>query len=98
MTRQSLLVFLVGLNLFLLGALVLSVYTPPAAHAQAEGQAGGAQYLLLSGRVQAGHDNVYLLDSRNRLLHTFQSSIGQPIVIRPVHTRELARDFRAPPR
>ncbi len=92
MSRQSVLVLLVGLNLLLLGAIILSVYTPPAALAQAPGRS--ADYLLVSGRIQVEHDAVYLFDLRNRLLHVFRAVPGQPINVIPVDTRELARDFR----
>lgn len=92
MSKRSLLVLLVGLNLALLAALILSVYTPPAAYAQAPGRSG--DYLLVSGRIQAEHDAVYLFDLRNRLLHVFRAVPGQPINVVAVDTRELARDFR----
>ncbi|MGB9626924.1 MAG: hypothetical protein ACPMAQ_18885, partial [Phycisphaerae bacterium] len=62
MSRQSVLVLLVGLNLLLLGAIILSLYTPPAALAQAPGRS--ADYLLVSGRIQIEHDAVYLFDLR----------------------------------
>jgi hypothetical protein len=93
MTRQAVLVLLVGLNLLLLGAIVLSVYTPPAAYGQAAaGRAG--DYLLVSGRIAPNHNAVYLFDLRNRLLHVFRASQGQPLTILPTDTRDLSRDFR----
>jgi hypothetical protein len=92
MSKRSVLVLLVGLNLVLLGALILSVYSPPAAYAQAPGRSG--DYLLVSGRVQAAYDAVYLFDLRNRLLHVFRAGPGQPINVFPVDTRDLSRDFR----
>ncbi len=92
MTRQSLLVILVAVNLLLLAGLILSTYTPPVAYAQAPGRAG--DYLLVSGQISNSHDVVYLLDLRNRLLHVFRATQGQPINFVPVDTRELARDFR----
>lgn len=94
MSRHAVLVLLVGLNLLLLAALILSVYSPPPAYAQAAARSG--DYILLSGRIQASHDAVYLFDLRNRLLHTFRATPGQPTRIAPADTRELMRDFRGP--
>lgn len=94
MSKRTLLVLLVGLNLVLFGAMILSVYSPPAAYAQAPGRSG--DYLLVAGRVQADYDAVYLFDLRNRLLHVFRAVPGTPINVVAVDTRELARDFRRP--
>lgn len=96
MTKRSLLVLLVGLNLGLLVALVSRVYTPDSAYAQAVGARPG-NYMLVAGRAEVGNDAVYLIDAANRQLHIFRSTYprpaGAPVQIFHVGTRDLARDF-----
>lgn len=92
MSRQAIIVLLVGLNLLLAGAMILIAYNPSAAHAQGVG--GSGNYIMLSGQIDRGHDAVYLFDLRNRLLHVVRASRGRPVSVGLADTRDLSRDFR----
>lgn len=92
MSRQAILVVLVGVNLLLLGTILISAYSPPAAFAQGVGASGN--YILVSGQIDRGHDAVYLFDLRNRLLHVIRATRGRPVGIGLADTRDLSRDFR----
>lgn len=94
MSKRAILIALVGVNLALLGALILSTYSLPAAQAQAVGR--GGDYILVSARADRNHDVAYLIDLRNRSLSIIQASRQRPVVIRKVAERDLERDFRRP--
>lgn len=95
MTKRSLIVLLVGVNLFLFSVLVLSTYTPPQAFAQ--GLSRGGEYMLVSARAEQSNDAIYLLDLRMRQLHVFRSTFprvgGEPARVTLRHSRDLIRDF-----
>lgn len=99
MSKQGLLILLVGANLLLLTGLVLVSYTPPTAMAQtASAPAGGPGYALLACQVEIGNDAVYVLDAQNQLLHAFRTpfphQIGDPVQLIYITTRDLSREFR----
>src|SRR5437763_413509 len=73
MNKRSLILLLIGVNLFLLGVLALSVYTPPSALAQTVGARPGS-YLLFAGRADVTNDAMYLLDAGTKKLHVFRSA------------------------
>ena len=73
MNKRCLILLLSAMNLLLLGALALSVYTPPSALAQAAGARRG-EYLLFGARADVTNDAIYLLDAGNKKLHLFRSA------------------------
>ena len=91
-TKRSLIVALVGVNLFLLAALLLSSYAPPAAHAQRVG--GAWNYIAVSCEVDESYDAFYLVDLSQRRLHAFVPSQQQDGSIEYVGSRSLEADFR----
>jgi hypothetical protein len=101
MSKQVLIVALVGLNLLLLAGVILTAYPPPAAMAQtpaASASAGGRDYLLLSCLAEPGNDVIYVLDVPNQLLLAFRTpypyQIGDPVLIQFTGMRDLSREFR----
>ena len=91
-TKRSLIAALVGVNLFLLAALLLSSYTPPAAHAQRVG--GAWNYIAVSCEVDESYDAFYLVDLGQRRLHVFVPSQQQDGSIEYIGSRSLETDFR----
>lgn len=98
MNKRVLIALLIGLNVFLLLALVFAAYQPPSAFAQAVGARRG-EYLLFSTTAEVGSDAVYLLDAGTRQIHWFRSTYphpaGTPIAVAYRGSRDLARDFAA---
>jgi len=97
MTKQALIVFLVGVNLFLLGCLLLSAYTPPLAIAQEVAEAGN-NYILVAAEAERDNDAVYLIDVTDERLYAFRSAYPRfpdlPVRISLMDVRDLKRDFR----
>ena len=101
MSKQVLIVALVGLNLLLLAGVILTAYSPPAAMAQppaASTAAESGDYMLLSCLAEPGNDVIYVLNVPNQLLLAFRMpypyQIGDPVRIQFVNMRDLSRDFR----
>lgn len=69
MHRNSWFALLVCVNLVLLTGIILATSAPRTAYAQGAGLAG--DYLVVSGEIQDQFDALYLLDLRERTLHTF---------------------------
>jgi hypothetical protein len=100
-SKQALIVALVGLNLLLLAGVILTAYSPPAAMAQtppASAVLGNQEYLLLSCLAEPGNDVIYVLDVPNQLLLAFRTpypyQFGYPVWIQFVSMRDLSREFR----
>lgn len=91
MSRTSVLAGLICVNLVLVTALLFVGTTPRVAQAQPAGQA--SNYMIVAGEVMDEFDALYIVDMRERTLHTFVFRRG---------TRELEyggyrlldRDFR----
>jgi hypothetical protein len=96
MSRNVLLVLLVGANLFLLACLILFSYSPPEAKAQPVSIRG--EFILVSAQAERANDTIYLLDLARRQMHAFRCQAPklaeQPMMVRWYHSRDLARDFR----
>jgi hypothetical protein len=60
MSKRSIIVALVGVNLLLLGGLLLTAYQLPEAKAQGVGR--GGNYLMCAGQIEAGLDALYVLN------------------------------------
>ncbi|RIK64574.1 MAG: hypothetical protein DCC65_14205 [Planctomycetota bacterium] len=69
MSKQSIIVLLVGLNLILLATLILFTYAPPQAMAQAAPL--GQNYVMVAGQIRSGMDALYVIDLAHRRLHVF---------------------------
>jgi hypothetical protein len=95
MSKRAIILLLVGFNLALLAAVVLSAYTPSQAFAQ--GLARSGEYILVAAEVEQSNSAIYLLDLRTRQLHAFRSTFpragGEVVRIAHLHTRDLVRDF-----
>jgi hypothetical protein len=93
MNKRTLVTVLVGLNLFLVVTLIFTAYEPPAARAQAIGNAGN--FVMLTGEVQESTDVVYLFDLAQRNLHVLtgrRAGVNAKLVL--LASRSLARDLR----
>lgn len=101
MNKSSLIVLLVGVNLFLLSCLILTAYTPPTALAE-EAAESTEGFVLFAAEAERQNDAVYLLDTKNHRLHAFRTNFprvaGGPTAIAWLAGRDLMRDFRLPPR
>ncbi len=93
MSRHTIIVVLVGINLIFLAGIVLSVTSPSAAMAQRVGGAGN--YMIVAAEVMDGNDAVYVFDLPERRLHAFTVKKGTPPRIELRDTRDLSQDFRA---
>ena len=93
MNKRTILTALIGLNLFLAAALVLTAYPPSAAHAQLAGGAGN--YVMIAGEAQNGTDVLYLFDLPNRNVHVIAPTrVGNSVKLKWRATRNLQRDLR----
>ena len=93
-SKRSIVVALVGMNLFLLGALILSSYSLPAAYAQRAGYA--ANYVTVTCEVDESYDVLYLVDLPTRRLHAFLPSREAEGRLEYVDSRDLQQDFSRP--
>ncbi len=93
MNKGTLVTLLIGINLFLLTAIVFTAFQPPAAHAQASG--GAANFMMLTGEVQQSQDVLYLFDLPNRNLHVIEGRrAGQGARLVYHGGRNLNQDLR----
>jgi hypothetical protein len=71
MYKRLLTVLLVGLNLALLAGIVFVAPGTGVSAAYAQAVPQGANYLLVTGKVQDDYDALYLIDLAQRTLHVF---------------------------
>ena len=90
-TKRSIIVGLVGVNLFLLVALAFSGYSLPAAYGQAGARA--YNYLAVTCQVDEDYDVFYVLDLDSRRLHAFAPSRDAKGALQHLAWRDLSRDF-----
>lgn len=93
MTKQSLLVLLVGVNLVLLATLVLWTWELPEARAQTAPL--GQNYVMVAGQIRTGVDALYVIDLAQRRMHVFLPNRNQ--ASRTVFHggwRDLQKEFR----
>lgn len=91
-TKRSVVVLLVGVNLFLAALLVMGSVSLPKAHAQSGGRAGDFSIVTAKAAGQS-YDVVYVLDRPARKLHAFypQNIQGK---LDYAQFRDLERDLR----
>jgi hypothetical protein len=82
----------VGINLFLLAALVLGTYSLPAAYAQRVGNAGN--YVAVTCEVEDAYDVFYVVDLPTRRLHAFAPARTAAGGLQYIGSRDLESDFR----
>ena len=91
LSKRGIIAALVGLNLVLLAAILLSVWSPPAAYAQRMG--GSGQFIAVTCEADEAHDVLYLVDLPNRTLHAFMPTRQQDGKVQYIGSRDLERDF-----
>jgi hypothetical protein len=92
LTKRSLIVLLVGLNLALLALLVIGTYSSPAAFAQIP--RGSGDWVAVSAKAQGqAYDVVYLLDHGEQKLYALDRTNVRQKHYEPVAFRNLAKDF-----
>lgn len=96
MSRQKLVVILLGLNLLLAAALLLSAYAMPAAFAQTA--AGPGNFIAATAAVDGQeYEVLYVLDASARRLYAFAPTSVQTRALRQLDVRDLEADFRRAP-
>jgi len=91
MNKSMWLTLLVCVNLVLLTTVIIVGTTPKAAYAQGIGLADN--YLMVAGEIADNHDALYVIDMRERTLHTFQFRRGSAD-LEYAGFRMLEQDFR----
>jgi len=98
MNKRAIIVGLVGLNLLLLGGVILTAYDLPQAHAQAAGR--GSNYLLVAGQIDPGIDALYVLNLDERALDVIlvNKQGNKPQIVDRRRGIDLVRDLAEIPR
>jgi len=96
MNKRAIIVALVGVNLLLLGGLILMAYDLPAAQAQV---GRGGNYVAVSGEIEEGIDALYVLDLDDQTLKVVlvnkQGNQPELVGVRP--GPDVVSDLRRPP-
>lgn len=93
MTKKSVIVLLVGLNLILLATLVLTSWRLPAAYAQAAPL--GQNFAMVAGEIRDGVDALYVIDLSQRRMHVFIPNRNQAAkTLIYSGYRDLEKEFR----
>ncbi len=82
---------LVCVNLILLTGIILVSTSPPTALAQDRGLSGN--YLIVTAEIQSEFDGVFVMDVKQRRLHSFYYERGKRALIYG-GSRDLEADFR----
>jgi hypothetical protein len=91
-TKRSWIVILVGVNLLLLGSLLLEGYSLPSALAQS-GVRGGEFICVTAKPAGQIYDVLYVLDLPSHKLHGFYPSLPQSKQLTHAEPRDLKKDF-----
>ncbi len=91
MSKRSVISALIGVNLFLLSALLMSSFSPPAAMAQRVG--ASSNFVAVTSQSDTDYDVLFLLDLGERRLHLFKPNRDRSGDIGYVGARDLAQDF-----
>ena len=94
MTKKSILIALIGVNLALLVGLLFTTAGLPTAQAQPGGATGG--YAMVTNRFSTNSDALLLLDATAQRLHLFAPHQRHDGRLNYVNFRNLEADFRAP--
>ena len=90
-TKRSVIVALVGLNLFLLAVLLIGSYSLPSAFAQTRGRAGDFVCVTAQATGQS-YQVFYVLDAPRRKLHAFVPTVQRKLAY--AGFADLKKDFR----
>ena len=90
--KRSILVILVGLNLFLLAVLVLGGYSLPPAYGQGGARAGDFACVTAKAAGQS-YEVLYVLDVPAHKLYAFYPTSGHTSQLVATTPRDLAKDF-----
>jgi len=90
-SKRSIIVALIGLNLFLLIAVVSGSYSLPSAMAQRRGASG--DYVAVTCRADPNYDVLYIIDLAERALHCFVPDRDRSGHMTYAGVRNLVADF-----
>jgi hypothetical protein len=90
--KRSLIVILVGLNLFLLALLLVGTYSLPAAYAQGGARPGDFACVTAKSAGQS-YEVLYVLDVPTDKLYAFYPASGAANQLTAAPPRDLAADF-----
>lgn len=97
-TRDAAIGLLVVLNVVLLCTVLTYVMALPKANAQAAPQAGGGQFLAVTGEVQSGLDAMYIVDLNSQVLYSLAPiRTGSGVVMQATDRRDLRAAFSRQP-
>ena len=93
MNKRNAVVALIGLNLFLLAALILSSYSPPEALAQARGRPG--DFVIASVQMHTDIEEVAIINIQTSQMFFFvpRETAGGTPKLQYAGFRDLKRDF-----
>lgn len=91
-SKRSTIVLLIGVNLFLLAALIISSYSLPAAFAQGSARAGDFACVTANVAGQT-YDVLYIVDIRGQKLYAFYPAGGRRNQLTASEPRDLQKDF-----
>ncbi len=94
MSKKSIMVGLIGVNLALLVGLVFTTVKLPAAQAQPGGAVGG--YAMITNQFESNTDALFLLDAAAQRLHAFIPDRRQGGRLTYINYRNLKPDFTPP--
>jgi len=86
--KKALIVALLCINILLVAALV----NFNATKAQAQTERGANDYIMVTGRVEAGFEAVFVVDMKNRKLGAWRFDKAKKILV-PYKGRILTTDF-----
>lgn len=92
LTKRTLIVALVGLNLALLAALILSLNILPVARANSAGRPG--DFAACTVKIHEDYDGLYIVDQSQKKLHLLVPSTKNDGTLTILQTRDLEADFR----
>lgn len=97
MNKRAIIVALTGLNLLLLGGVILTAYELPKAQAQAVGRSGN--YALVAGEIEEGVDALYVLNLDRQVLDVvlLNRQGNRPEIVGRRPGPDLVSHLRQPP-
>lgn len=95
LSKRSLVVILVGVNLLLLGLLLLGSFSLPSVLAQMSARPGDFACVTAKAAGQSYH-TLFIVDVPKRTLHAFYPVDGHTNDLVAAAPRDLAKDFDRP--
>lgn len=91
MTKRTLVILMIGVNVVLATTLGLMTFDLPRANAQVAPM--GGNYVMVSAEETENYDALYVLDLSTRILNVFEVDRSSQQII-AVDQRDLTQDFR----